>query len=205
MAYYFDKETNVTSNEKILHVEIKGQIYNFYTDNNVFSKKYLDFGTRTLLESIDLTIIKGDVLDFGCGYGPIGIYIKKNCDCNVDMVDINDRALNLSRKNGKLNKVDVNIFESDIYSNITKEYDNIITNPPIRVGKKILYEILFKAKEYLKEKGCLYLVINKDQGAKSLYKDLQKVYSVTILEKNKGFYIFKCQKNWLIEKLLLKL
>lgn len=195
MAYYFDKETNVTSNEKMLHVEIKGQIYNFYTDNNVFSKKYLDFGTRTLLESIDLTIIKGDVLDFGCGYGPIGIYIKKNCDCNVDMVDINDRALNLARKNGKLNKVDVNIFESDIYSNINKKYDNIITNPPIRVGKKVLYEILFKAKEYLKEKGCLYLVINKDQGAKSLYKDLQKVYSVTILEKNKGFYIFKCQKN----------
>lgn len=205
MAYYFDKETNVTSNEKMLHVEIKGQIYKFYTDNNVFSKKYLDFGTRTLLESIDLTIIKGDVLDFGCGYGPIGIYIKKICDCNVDMIDINDRALNLARKNGKLNKVDVNIFESDIYSNINKKYDNIITNPPIRVGKKVLYEILFKAKEYLKEKGCLYLVINKDQGAKSLYKDLQKVYSVTILEKNKGFYIFKCQKNWLIEKLLLKL
>lgn len=195
MAYYFDKETNVTSDEKIIHVEIKGQMYNFYTDNNVFSKKYLDFGTRTLLENIDLTSIKGDVLDFGCGYGPIGIYIKKNCNCNVDMIDINDRALNLTRKNTKLNNVDVNIFESDIYSNISKKYDNIITNPPIRVGKKILYEILFSAKDYLKEKGCLYLVINKDQGAKSLHKDLEKVYSVTILEKNKGFYIFKCQKN----------
>ena len=195
MAYYFDKNTDVTSDEKVIHVSINNQIYNFYTDNNVFSKKFLDFGTRTLLESINIDDIKGDVLDFGCGYGPIGIYIKKNCNCNVDMIDINDRALNLARKNARLNNVSVNIFESDIYSNVTKKYDNIITNPPIRVGKKILYEILFKASEYLKENGNIYLVINKNQGAKSLLKDLKKVYDVIILEKNKGFYIFKCQSR----------
>ena len=169
MAYYFDKNTFVTSDERLIHVEIKNQMYNFYTDNNVFSKKYLDFGTRTLLESINLNDIKGDVLDFGCGYGPIGIYIKKNCNCTVDMVDINGK--------------------------ITKKYDNIITNPPVRVGKIILYEILFKACEHLKENGCLYLVINKDQGAKSLYRDLQKIYNVELLNKNKGFYVFKCQNR----------
>lgn len=195
MAYYFDKNTDVTSDEKVIHVSINNQIYNFYTDNNVFSKKFLDFGTRTLLGSINLDDIKGDVLDFGCGYGPIGIYIKKNCDCNVDMIDINDRALNLARKNARLNNVSVNIFESNIYSNVTKKYDNIITNPPIRVGKKILYEILFDASKYLKENGSIYLVINKDQGAKSLLKDLKKVYDVIILAKNKGFYIFKCQSR----------
>lgn len=205
MAYYFDKNTDVTSDEKVIHVSINNQIYNFYTDNNVFSKKFLDFGTRTLLGSINLDDIKGDVLDFGCGYGPIGIYIKKNCDCNVDMIDINDRALNLARKNARLNNVEVNIFESNIYSKVTKKYDNIITNPPIRVGKKILYEILFDASKYLKENGSIYLVINKDQGAKSLLKDLKKVYDVIILEKNKGFYIFKCQSRWLIAHFLLKL
>lgn len=195
MAYYFDKNTFVKSDEKIIHVEINNQIYNFYTDNNVFSKKYLDFGTRTLLESINLNDIKGDVLDFGCGYGPIGIYIKNNCDCNIDMVDINSRALNLAKKNARLNNVNVNIFESNIYDNITKKYDNIITNPPVRVGKDILYKILFSASTYLKEKGYLYLVINKDQGAKSLYRDLQKTYTVELLNKNKGFYIFKCQNR----------
>ena len=205
MAYYFDKNTDVTSDEKVIHVSINNQIYNFYTDNNVFSKKFLDFGTRTLLGSINLDDIKGDILDFGCGYGPIGIYIKKNCNCDVDMIDINDRALNLARKNARLNNVSVNIFESNIYSNVTKKYDNIITNPPIRVGKKILYEILFDASKYLKENGSIYLVINKDQGAKSLLKDLKKVYDVIILEKNKGFYIFKCQSRWHIARFLLKL
>ena len=151
MAFYFDSNPNSKSEEKLIRCEINGSIYNFYTDNNVFSKKYLDFGTRTLLEAIDINEITGDILDFGCGYGPIGIYIKKNCDCNVDMVDVNKRAISLALKNAKMNMVNVNIFESDIYSNIGKKYDSIITNPPVRVGKKILYEILFQAKDYLKE------------------------------------------------------
>ncbi len=193
MAYYFDSNPDSKSCEQLIKCEINGSIYNFYTDNNVFSKKYLDFGTRTLLESIDTSDIHGDVLDFGCGYGPIGIYIKSNCECNVDMVDINNRAINLSIKNAKLNRVNVNIFESDIYSNVNKKYDFIITNPPVRVGKKILYEILFGAKDSMKEDGSLYLVINKDQGAKSLKKDLEECYNVTTLKKNKGFYVFKCQ------------
>ena len=193
MGFYFDSNPNSESDEHLIRCEINGCIYNFYTDNSVFSKKYLDFGTRTLLESINLDEINGEVLDFGCGYGPIGIYIKKNCNCCVDMVDINERAINLSLKNAKLNMVDVNVFKSDIYSHINKKYDFIITNPPIRVGKKILYDILFNAKDYLKENGSLYLVINKDQGAKSLYKDLEKCYRVTTVKKNKGFYVFKCQ------------
>ena len=89
--------------------------------------------------------------------------------------------------------VDVNIFLSNIYSNVTKKYDFIITNPPVRVGKDILYKILFDAKDYLKKNGKLYLVINKDQGAKSLKKDLEKCYKVTTIKKNKGFYVFECQ------------
>ena len=195
MSYYFDKNTETKSNEKVVHVSINKNIYPFITDNNVFSKKGLDFGTRTMLESIDLNQITGDVLDFGCGYGPVGIYIKSNTNSNVDMIDINERAINLARKNANLNRVDVNIFESNIYSNITKKYDYIITNPPIRVGKEILYKILVDAKDYLKENGKLIFVINKDQGAKSTMEYLKTYYDVNILEKNKGFYVFQCEKH----------
>ncbi|MBR6689825.1 MAG: class I SAM-dependent methyltransferase [Bacilli bacterium] len=195
MGYYFDKNTNVESKEVTTRAELNGRLYIFKTDNNVFSKRGLDFGTRTLLESIDIKNISGDVLDFGCGYGPIGIYIKSNTDANVDMIDVNERALNLARSNANINKVDVNIFESDIYSNVSKKYNYIITNPPIRVGKKILYEILIKAKDYLKEEGHLIFVINKDQGAKSTMKDMQEYYSVKLLEKNKGFYVIDCQNR----------
>ena len=118
MAFYFDNKPESKSCEQLIRCEINGSIYNFYTDNDVFSKKYLDFGTRTLLETIDTSDIKGDVLDFGCGYGPIGIIVKSNTNSNVDMIDINERAINLAIKNSKINNVDVNIFSSDKYENI---------------------------------------------------------------------------------------
>lgn len=195
MAYYFDNDQNVKSEEKLIRVNINNKLYNFKTDNNVFSKKGLDFGTRTLLMAIKSENIVGDILDIGCGYGPIGIYVKDNFDVSVDMIDVNERALKLAQSNAILNRVDVNVFLSDCYNNVEKKYDNIITNPPIRVGKKILYEILFEARNYLKDNGTLYLVVNKSQGAKSLYKDLQEVYNVDIVLKNKGFYVFKCQSR----------
>lgn len=195
MGFYFDRKTNVESKEVTTRAEIAGRLYTFKTDNNVFSKKGLDFGTRTLLESLNIKNIKGEVLDFGCGYGPIGIYISSRTNTCVDMIDINERALNLAKVNAEINKVDVNIFESDIYSNVNKKYDYIITNPPIRVGKKILYEILIGAKEHLKQNGHLIFVINKDQGAKSTVKEMEKHYSVNLINKNKGFFIIDCEKH----------
>lgn len=194
MNHYFTNE-DLKSNIKETVAIINNKKYKFLTDNGVFSKQGLDFGTRSLLENLDLDKIKGDVLDFGCGYGPIGIYIKDNTSSFVDMIDINKRSIHLAKENAKLNKVDVNIFESDIYSNVLKKYDFIITNPPIRVGKKILYKILFDAKNYLKENGELWLVISKDQGAKSLLKDLEKEYAVSVINKCKGFYIIRAINN----------
>ncbi len=194
MSHYFTNDY-VKSHENIVNVIVNNVKLKFIVDNGVFSKKGLDFGTRTLLENIDLDKIAGDVLDFGCGYGPIGIYINKMTKANVDMIDINKRALNLAQKNAKLNNVIVNIFESDIYKSINKKYNFIITNPPIRVGKKMLYNILFEAEKHLKDKGQLWLVINKNSGAKSLVKDLEKTYDVTIVTKNKGFYIICAKKR----------
>ena len=191
MSHYFTNDY-VESKEVKTKCIIKNTELTFITDNGVFSKKGLDFGTRTLLETIE--DIKGQVLDFGCGYGPIGIYLKKTFDIEVDAVDINERAMNLAKKNAELNKVNINIFESNIYENVKNKYDYIVTNPPIRVGKKILYQILFEAKEHLNKNGELWLVIHKDQGAKTLAKDLEKEYSVEIKNKNKGFYII-CARN----------
>jgi len=195
MSHYFVNDDNIKSDIKELRAIIRGMEFKFLTDNGVFSKHGLDFATRSLLETIDLTRIHGRVLDFGCGYGPIGIFLAKNTDATIDMVDVNKRSIALSRRNALLNNVSVNIFESDIYSNVNNKYDFIITNPPIRVGKKILYDILFKAKEHLNRDGELWLVISKDQGAKSLARDLEKGYDVEIVDKIKGFYIISCKNN----------
>ena len=193
MSHYFTNDINLKHNVDKKNVVINGKEFTFFTDNGVFSKKGLDFGTRTLLESLPEDL-KGDILDFGCGYGPIGIFLKKSYDCEVDMLDINERSVSLAKKNADLNNAKVNIFLSDIYSNVNKKYDYIVTNPPIRVGKQILYKILFDAKDYLKENGKIYLVINKDQGAKSLMKDLANSYKVSLVNKNKGFFIICAEK-----------
>jgi 16S rRNA (guanine1207-N2)-methyltransferase len=193
MSHYFTNNVDLKHNVEAKKVIIKTSEFTFFTDNGVFSKKGLDFGTRSLLESLPEDI-HGKVLDFGCGYGPIGIYLKKNYDCDVDMIDVNDRSLDLARKNAKENKVNVNIFNSDIYSNVTNKYDYIITNPPIRVGKQILYKILFDAQEHLVDGGQIWLVINKDQGAKSLMNDLEKTYKTKLVNKNKGFFVICSEK-----------
>lgn len=195
MAHYFENDESLKSNIKEIKVYINNQPYIFATDNGIFSRKGLDFGTRTLLENIDIKKISGNVLDFGCGYGAIGIYVAKNTNANVHMIDINKRSLKLAFKNADINHVNVKIYESNIYENVKDKFDYIITNPPIRVGKKILYQILFSAKNILNDNGELLLVINKDQGAKSLMKDLEKVYKVELIAKNKGFYVIRAINN----------
>lgn len=195
MAHYFENDESLKSDIKEVKVYINNQPYIFTTDNGIFSKKGLDFGTRTLLENIDIKKISGNVLDFGCGYGAIGIYVAKNTNANVHMIDINKRSLKLALKNADINHVNVKIYESNIYANVKEKFDYIITNPPIRVGKKILYEILFSAKNILNHNGELLLVINKDQGAKSLMRDLEEVYKVELITKNKGFYIIRAINN----------
>ncbi len=192
MDHYFTN-AKLASNVQKIEVDINNKKYSFFTDNGVFSKKRLDFATKSLLENIKLEKQSGKVLDFGCGYGPIGIYIKDTTNFNVDMVDVNKRSIELAKKNAILNNVLVNVFESDIYSNVSDVYDYIITNPPIRVGKKILYQILFEAKQHLQKDGELWLVISKNQGAKSLIKDLEKVYCVELVNKIKEFYVIKAK------------
>lgn len=192
MGQYFTNE-KLPSNIRKTSCIVRKNKFIFLTDNGVFSKEGLDFGSRLVLESIPLEEVGAKVLDMGCGYGVFGIVINKLSGSSVDMVDVNLRALHLASLNAKENHCDnVHIFESNCYSNITSKYNTIITNPPIRAGKKIVYEILMNAKNYLEPKGTLFLVIRKEQGAKSLISDLKTVYNVEILEKKKGFFVLKC-------------
>ena len=194
MAQYFDN-LNLPSKKVKTECFILNRKFIFYTDNGVFSKDGLDFGSRLLLESIPLEEVGGKVLDMGCGYGVLGIVVNKITSCYVDMVDVNLRAMHLANINIKENGCsNINVFESNTYSNINSKYTSIITNPPIRAGKQIVYDIVMNAKDYLEDNGKLFLVIRKEQGAKSLIRDLEKVYQVDILNKKKGFYILKCSK-----------
>lgn len=192
MGQYFTND-KLPSNVKKTTCMVLGNKFTFLTDNGVFSKDGLDFGSRLLLESIPLEEVGGKILDMGCGYGVFGIVISKLTSAHVDMVDVNLRALHLATRNAKENGVsNVSIFESNVYQNVSSKYSSIVTNPPIRAGKKVVYDIVMNAKNYLGDGGKLFLVIRKEQGAKSLIVDLEKIYTVDILKKSKGFFIIKC-------------
>ena len=189
MGQYFTND-KLPSNVKKTTCMVLGNKFTFLTDNGVFSKDGLDFGSRLLLESIPLEEVGGKILDMGCGYGVFGIVISKLTSAHVDMVDVNLRALHLATRNAKENSVsNVSIFESNVYQNVSSKYSSIVTNPPIRAGKKVVYDIVMNAKNYLEDDGKLFLVIRKEQGAKSLIVDLEKIYTVDILKKSKGFFM----------------
>ena len=102
MGQYFDNE-NLPSKITKTECFVRGKKFIFLTDNGVFSKDGLDFGSRLLLESIPLEAVGGKVLDVGCGYGVFGIILNKLTSCSVDMVDVNLRAIHLSEMNIKEN------------------------------------------------------------------------------------------------------
>lgn len=193
MSHYFENDMNLKSEIRELSYKYDSSFFIFYSDNGVFSKKNVDYGSKLLLETYlkeNLTNMK--VLDLGCGYGFIGIVVSLLTSSYVDMVDINKRAVHLTNRNIKrYPEFKGNAFISDAYSNIKNKYNVIITNPPIRVGKTKLLEILEGAFEHLEENGILYFVIRKDQGALSIKKILEEQRHVEIINKDKGYFIFK--------------
>ena len=192
MAHYFTNEENLKSEIEKVIAEINGIPFYFYTDNGVFSKGELDFGTELLLKNFKYDNPNNKtLLDIGCGCGPIGIYAS-HLGFTVDMSDVNKRAIHLSKMSLKEQNLNANVFESDAYKNITNKYDYIVSNPPIRVGKEKLYEIVMNAKEHLKDGGSLWIVVRKQQGAESMVRDMKNAYkTIEVIAKKKGFFIIK--------------
>lgn len=197
MAHYFTNENNLKSEIRTIRYTNGDFSLVFNSDNGVFSKDHLDFGSKLLIETmiknVDNTDKNKSILDVGCGYGFIGISLAKILNSKVVMVDINKRAIHLTNMNIKENKVNAQAFESNIYENVKEKFDVIVSNPPIRAGKNIVLEILERAHEFLNINGELWFVIRKDQGAKSIAKELEKIYKIEIMEKSKGFYIFRAK------------
>lgn len=177
-----------------LNVSLLGQSFHFYTDAGVFSKKMVDYGSQVLLNALDLERGK-NLLDVGCGYGPLGISLAKVQGVQSTMIDINSRAIDLAKKNAERNGVVAHIFQSNIYENVSEKFDYIISNPPIRAGKKVVHEIIEGAFDHLNKGGSLTIVIQKKQGAPSAKVKMEDVFGNSeIIRKDKGYYILRSEK-----------
>lgn len=195
MEHYFTSDPTVKSEERIIEYEIKGKTLSFISDNGVFSKNHVDSATELLVKTI-YDEVNGKILDVGCGYGVIGITLATNNKVTeVTMIDINHRALELAKRNSLRNKVEekTKVLESNGFEQIKEKYDAVVTNPPIRAGKLVIYQIYADAKEHLLDGGVLYIVINKKHGAPSTIKYLEELFgNVEILDKKAGFNVIKC-------------
>lgn len=194
MGHYFINDPNLKSNRKQIKYTFLGENIILNSDSGVFSKDRIDFGTNLLLNSIDDLSQFSSLLDVGCGIGIIGISIAKKYSCiKVNMIDVNERAVQLTNENIELNKLNnCECFLSNIYENVTSKYDVIITNPPIRAGKNVVHKIASDAKLFLNQNGVFYAVVQKKQGADSFRKKLEEVYgNVEIINKDSGYIIFK--------------
>ena len=192
---YYAKNPETAHDEHHLSFTVAGYTLSFVSDSGVFSKMRVDYGTGVLLEQMSLLKKPASVLDLGCGYGPLGLFAAAWWPkIQVDMVDVNERALALARKNARANGLGVNIFSSDSYDQVKDQYDLIVTNPPIRAGKKVVSAFLSGAAGQLNPGGKLLVVIQKKQGEPSAKKLMTKTFgNCTILKRDKGYYILQSE------------
>ncbi|WML50301.1 class I SAM-dependent methyltransferase [Neobacillus sp. PS3-34] len=197
--HYYSRTQKVDSDPKYWDYTLLNSQFRFKTDNGVFSKKEVDFGSRLLIETFQLPDIDGKILDVGCGYGPIGLSLAKHYVPRVvHMVDVNERAMELAKENAGINHIsNVVIYESDrLFGVKEKDFAAILTNPPIRAGKKVVHEIFEQSYEHLLPGGELWVVIQKKQGAPSAVEKLSEMFAeVEIVDKEKGYFIIKAKKD----------
>ena len=198
MSQYFDNDENLAHENRVYSFTLLGKGFTFQSDAGVFSKDGLDDGSRLLLETIAKTDLGTEILDLGCGIGPIGIVLAKfDSARHLTLADVNLRALEKAKENASINGVcgQTSIIESDIYSNIHASFQTIVTNPPIRAGKKVTYAMYAGAFDHLNEGGRLVLVIRKQQGAASCQRYLETIFpKVEVVAQHKGFRILIATK-----------
>lgn len=197
MNHYYTDNKDLKSERKDFTYYFDNEIFRFTTDIGVFSKDNVDFGSYILVKTIYRKDLGRSLLDLGSGYGPIGIILKRfHEDLSVEMVEVNSRAAELSVLNCEINHTDIKVHLCEDILLLENTFDSIVTNPPIRAGKEVIYSLYEKAREKLKDEGHLYIVIRKAQGAMSSIKKLETLFKeVVIINKEKGYFVIDCHDH----------
>lgn len=200
MNHYYTEKPSSKSEIKKIELDFLDKNFIFFTDNGVFSKNKIDFGSELMIKTfLNHTAIKnGNFLDIGCGYGPVGIIIKTFLpDLDIYLSDINERALDLTEKNLNANNIkNFYIMKSNIFDNISNNFDCILSNPPIRAGKDTIFKIYSEAYNHLHPNGSFYCVIQTKHGAKSTFKKIKEIFgNCETLTIDSGYRILFAQKK----------
>ena len=191
-SHYFDAEPSGPERRQRVTTTLWGRELSLFTAGGVFAGEGLDRGTAVLLRESEPPVGTPRVLDLGCGYGPIAVAIALACPgARIDAVDVNERALGLCRDNVEaLGVADrVRVLRPDEADPSTR-YDQIWSNPPIRIGKAALHELLLTWLVRLASDGVARLVVAKNLGADTLQRWLtEQGYAVSRAATSKGFRV----------------
>lgn len=206
MAHYFDAEPMTESVKKTVDYRVNGMNFSFVTDTNTFSRSGVDKGTDLMITTV-IDDIKGRgahkgerLLDLGCGWGVVGITMKKVfMTFDVTQTDVNSRAVKLSRENADLNRVKIDLqVEGDVCGGIPadRKFDIVMTNPPVRAGKKTVFEFYNQAYEHMDTGATIYVVLQRKQGAPSSEKKLNELFgNCETIAISGGYHIMKSVKE----------
>ena len=198
--HYFSESPGGDFKQREIAVTLAGKKVKVKTAGSVFSPEHIDQGTQVLLDHLDLAKPTGTFLDLGCGWGPIALALALHSPkAKLFAVDVNERSLELTRINAaalEISSIQISRPE-DVAGDI--EFDQIWSNPPIRVGKAVLHEMLQLWIPRLAPGGSAFLVVQKNLGSDSLQKWLEAEFitgfEVSRLTSVKTFRILKVTRT----------
>ena len=197
--HYFSEQPAGEFKTKTITTAIDGERVELFTAGSVFSPDHMDTGTAILLEHSGEAPNVGNLLDLGCGWGPIALTLAKACpQATVWAIDVNERSLELTRMNAK--KLGLDNIRAMLPSEVPQDlvFSGIWSNPPIRIGKDALHSLLSEWLPRLDAECEAYLVVSKDLGADSLLKWMQESFDQLASERidtAKGFRIIRSARS----------
>lgn len=196
MSHYFENDESVKNEPSLVHFLLKEKEFSLHSNAGVFSKDKLDTGTKILLETVleNSENEPKSVLDLGCGIGVVGCVLKSFWNCQMTMIDINQRAVDLAKQNIKKLGFHAEILCQDGIQ--AGSFDCILLNPPIRTGKKVIYSLFDQCVEHISEQGKIWIVMRKQHGAQSaIHYFEEKGCKVKRMNRDKGYWIFVVTKG----------
>jgi len=188
--HYFSKKPKSVQRPRTIGLFMNGRNLQFKTSSSMFSPKKIDNATVLLIENMRL---QGEILDLGCGYGPLGISAAVvSPESSVTMAEINERAARLAEENIALNRIpNAIVIESDFFEKINEKFDTIIMNPPMAIGMQRLLALIQECKEHLAKGGSLQIVSRHNKGGSRLETRMKDVFgNVETLAKGGGFRVY---------------